>query len=96
VVSNNVIQNNAGGILISDDMGATHDNVIIANVVSNNPYDCGITIASHSGKGVYHNTITGNTAMNNGNQLPGAGAGVASLLLGRGRKHMATWSSTTP
>ncbi|HYL34977.1 MAG TPA: right-handed parallel beta-helix repeat-containing protein [Bryobacteraceae bacterium] len=86
VVSNNVIQNNAGGILISDDMGATHDNVIIANVVSNNPYDCGITIASHSGKGVYHNTITGNTAMNNGNKLPGAGAGVGIFAPGPGSK----------
>jgi hypothetical protein len=58
--------------------------VITANVVSNNPYDCGITIASHSGKGVYHNTISGNTVSSNGNKVPGAGAGVGLFAPGPG------------
>jgi parallel beta-helix repeat protein len=84
IVSNNVVQNNAGGILLSDDTGATHDNLIVGNTVQNNPFDCGITLASHplagsdftAAAGVYHNTITGNTSQHNGFQVPGAGAGV--------------------
>lgn len=86
VVSNNVVQNNSGGILISDDTGATFDNVITGNVVSNNPLDCGITIASHSGKGVYGNTISNNQVANNGTKVPGAGAGVGIFAPGPGSK----------
>ncbi len=86
VVSNNVVQNNSGGILISDDTGASHDNVISGNLVSNNPYDCGITLPSHSGMGVYHNTVTGNQSSNNGNKYPGAGAGVGIFAPGPGSK----------
>jgi Right handed beta helix region/K319L-like, PKD domain len=86
VVANNVIEKNSGGILISDDTGPTHDNVITGNLVSNNPLDCGITIASHSGMGVYHNTISGNQAMKNGTQVPGAGAGVGIFAPGPGSK----------
>ncbi len=84
VITNNVIQNNSGGILLSDDTGATFDNVITGNVVTNNPFDCGITIASHSGKGVYQNTISNNQSMNNGNKVPGAGAGVGIFAPGPG------------
>lgn len=86
IIANNVISNNSGGILISDDTGATHDNLIMGNTVSDNPFDCGITLASHirysptpgppSAAGVFHNTITGNTSQHNGYELPGAGAGV--------------------
>jgi parallel beta-helix repeat protein len=84
VVSNNLVERNAGGILLSDDTGATHDNLIIGNTVQDNPFDCGITLASHplfnslppTAAGVYHNTITGNTSAHNGYQVPGAGAGV--------------------
>jgi len=84
VVSNNVVQNNSGGILISDDTGATHDNVISGNLVSNNGTACGITMASHSGKGVFHNVVSGNTSTNNGLKLPGAGAGVGLFAPGPG------------
>lgn len=84
VVANNLVENNSGGILLTDDTGATHDNLILGNTVQNNPFDCGITLASHplfnanppTAAGVFHNTITGNTSQNNGLQLPGAGAGV--------------------
>ena len=84
VVSNNLVENNSGGILLSDDTGPTHDNLIMGNTVQNNPYDCGITLASHplagsnvtAAAGVYHNTISGNTSEHNGTQVPGAGAGV--------------------
>ncbi len=86
VVSNNVIQGNSGGILMSDDIGPTFDNIITANIVSGNAFACGITLASHSGMGVYQNTITGNQSMNNGFKVPGAGAGVGLFAPGPGSK----------
>ncbi len=47
IVSNNLVERNSGGILLSDDTGATHDNLIVGNTVQDNPLDCGITLASH-------------------------------------------------
>ena len=86
IVADNLVENNSGGILLSDDTGATHDNLIMGNTfVRNNPFDCGITLASHtlfgppgppSAAGVFHNTISGNVSDHNGRQTPGAGAGV--------------------
>jgi len=86
IVANNLVEKNSGGILLSDDTGATHDNLIIGNTVQNNAFDCGITLASHTlftlipgpptAAGVFHNTITGNTSDRNGLKVPGAGAGV--------------------
>ena len=46
-VSGNLVEKNAGGILVSDDTGPNHDNFITGNTVQDNPYDCGITLASH-------------------------------------------------
>ena len=82
-VSNNVVDHNAGGILISDDTGPNHDNLISGNTVQDNPYDCGITLASHHfaltpqdpNVGVYHITVSGNTSARNG-LATGEGAGV--------------------
>lgn len=83
IVSNDLIEKNSGGILLSDDTGATHDNLILGNTAQDNPFDCGITLASHplfgggpTAAGVFHNTITGNNSQRNGFQVPGAGAGV--------------------
>ncbi|HEY6768240.1 MAG TPA: NosD domain-containing protein [Candidatus Sulfotelmatobacter sp.] len=85
IVANNLVEKNSGGILLSDDTGATHDNLIMGNTVQNNPFDCGITLASHTlfgtqgpptAAGVFHNTINGNVSDHNGRQTPGAGAGV--------------------
>jgi parallel beta-helix repeat protein len=83
IVSNNLVDHNAGGILISDDTGPNHDNLIAGNTVQDNPYDCGITVASHHfnfgptdpSVGIYHITIIGNTARRNG-LITGEGAGV--------------------
>jgi hypothetical protein len=94
VVGNNTSQNNSGGILISDDTGATHHNLIIRNLVRNNPFDCGITLASHppapgTGSdpfGVFNNTIAHNDSTRNGYQVPGAGAGVGLFAPGPGNK----------
>lgn len=83
IVSDNLVEQNAGGILISDDTGPNHDNLISGNVVRDNPYDCGITIASHHfnfgptdpSLGIYHITIVGNRSERNG-LISGEGAGV--------------------
>jgi nitrous oxidase accessory protein NosD len=96
IVANNIVKNNSGGILISDETGPTHDNLITGNTVTNNPYDCGITLASHAPSpttnlklpaGIYHNTISGNTSTNNGLQTPGAGAGVGIFAPGPGNQN---------
>lgn len=71
-IMNNLVERNAGGILVTDDTGATHDNVISENIVQNNVPDCGITLPSHSGAGVFHNTVSGNFVAENG----GAGVGI--------------------
>jgi parallel beta-helix repeat protein len=79
-VANNQVVNNAGGILISDDTGPNHDNLISGNQVADNSFDCGITLAAHvpfspPTGGVFHNTILGNTSSRNG-LASGEGAGV--------------------
>ena len=90
VITNNTITGNSGGILNSDDTGPTHDNVISFNTVHDNPYACGITLASHpayvppvvpsmttipAAYGVYHNTVYANRSRANGN-ANGGGSGV--------------------
>ena len=96
IVADNLVDNNSGGILLSDETGATHDNLIIGNVVKNNPFDCGITLASHPvagapadtpSFGVFHNTITGNESSQNGLAVEGAGAGVGIFDPGPGTKN---------
>lgn len=47
VVDHDLIQDNAGGVLITDSTGPSHDNLITQNVVQNNVPDCGITMPSH-------------------------------------------------
>jgi nitrous oxidase accessory protein NosD len=86
-VIRNDVGYNAGGILTSDETGPSHNNLIGENDVHDNPYDCGITFASHAPAtsviptatlpyGVFDNTISENTSNHNGYQVPGAGAGV--------------------
>ncbi len=78
---------NSGGILITDETGPSQGNLISGNNVHDNPYDCGITLASHGPAtsviptaglpyGVSDNTISHNVSTHNGYQVPGAGAGV--------------------
>lgn len=85
IVRESEIDHNAGGILISDETGPNQNNLITGNSVHDNPYDCGITLASHGPApgvtatgpfGVWNNTISHNSSFHNGTQLPGAGAGV--------------------
>lgn len=92
IVANNLVENNSGGILLSDDTGQTHDNLVTGNVVRNNPFDCGIVMASHAPApgstarhfGIVHNTIADNHSLHNGLQEPGAGAGVGLFSDGSG------------
>lgn len=66
VLANDVSQN-AGGILVSDDISATHGNLIAFNKVTDNKPDCGITVPAHNPTaGVYDNTITRNWVTGNG------------------------------
>lgn len=85
IIANNITENNSGGLLISDDTGQTHDNLITGNVVRDNAADCGITMASHppaalTGSpvplGIIHNTIANNDSVHNGYNPPNSGSGV--------------------
>jgi nitrous oxidase accessory protein NosD len=86
-VTSNIVRNNAGGILMTDELGPTALNLISRNQALNNVLDCGITLASHNPKavsssgapqpsvgGVYGNYIVNNTA--NGNGVSGQGGGI--------------------
>ncbi len=86
-ITRNYIADNSGGVLLSDDTGPTHNNLVANNVVTGNSTDCGITVPGHNpnavsakGKlqpsvaGVYANVIRGNVVTNNG--VAGEGAGV--------------------
>jgi parallel beta-helix repeat protein len=92
-VANNIVENNSGGILLSDDTGQTHNNLVTGNLVRNNSFDCGIVMASHAPGpgskaphlGVVRNTIADNTSTHNGFQVPGAGAGVGLFADGSGK-----------
>lgn len=91
-ISNNISENNSGGILISDDTGQTHDNLISNNQVHDNLLACGIVLASHQPAigssaphhGIVHNLVTGNQSIHNGVGFPGAGAGVGIFANGTG------------
>ncbi len=87
LVSHNVVSGNQGGVLLTDEFGPTHGNVIEHNVITKNAFDCGVTAPGHnpnaldsSGKrrpsvaGVYDNVIRNNRITDNG--LKGEGAGV--------------------
>jgi len=85
-VTGNYVSGDSGGILLTDENGATYGNTISSNTVSNNLYDCGITIAGHRplvfGGGVHDNTISGNRATGNGVLGQGGGVLLASGVPG--------------
>jgi parallel beta-helix repeat protein len=89
-ISSNIVENNAGGILISDETAGSYSNVIEGNTIENNPFDGGITLASDppaalTGRltpfGVTNNTIAGNISSANGLQGGGAGVGIFDSAL---------------
>jgi parallel beta-helix repeat protein len=80
-VRNNLVRDNVGGILLTDENGPTFGNLIEGNQVLENTKDCGITLASHwfnpaaaatpDVAGVYRNTVLHNVS--NGNGAAGIG-----------------------
>ncbi|MFZ0731710.1 MAG: NosD domain-containing protein [Candidatus Sulfotelmatobacter sp.] len=96
VVSGNVLTGNADGVLISDDSGQSRDNLIFRNIITDNPEECGVVLASHPPVGamppafaphygVIHNTVSENVVARNGVKVGGAGAGLFSDGEGQGR-----------
>jgi parallel beta-helix repeat protein len=93
-VSGNLVQDNVGGILLTDEDGPTAGNTITGNRVLDNAKDCGITLASHwfqigspvtpDVAGIYKNKIFDNTSNGNG----GAGIGLFA-----GPPGAATWGN---
>ena len=86
-VVQNTVEHNAGGILITDETGVNRGNLVSGNVVQDNVYDCGITMASHPSAisigpgpspsfGVFNNTISHNISARNGTSGSGAGVGI--------------------
>jgi hypothetical protein len=86
-VSHNFVRGNEGGVLLTDEFGPTHRNVVSHNVITKNLFDCGVTVPGHnpfaldssgnpqpSRGGVYDNVISHNRITDNG--LSGEGAGV--------------------
>ncbi len=80
VVEHTLVQDNAGGILLSDQFGPTSDNTIAHDTILDNTDDCGVTLASHTSNGVFDNLIEYNVA--DGNGVAGQGAGY--LIAGGG------------
>jgi parallel beta-helix repeat protein len=89
LVVDNQSVGNSGGILLTDEFGPNHDNLIAGNYVADNTKDCGITIPSHnlgvnpktgqldpSFGGVYDNQILDNESIGNGVEGFGAGIGI--------------------
>jgi hypothetical protein len=86
LVAHNTVENNAGGILMTDEFGPSSGNVIRGNHSLNNTDDCGITVAGHSAAvdpasgiptglaGIFDNVIEGNVSIGNG--VAGQGAGI--------------------
>jgi hypothetical protein len=95
VVDKNFIAHNSGGVLLTDEFGPTHHNLVTRNLITENPFDCGVTAPGHnpfaldstghrqpSKAGVYANVIRGNRITKNG--LKGEGAGVLFANAGPG------------
>lgn len=95
VVRDNLVKNNVGGILLTDEDGPTFENLITNNRVLDNTTDCGITLASHHFNpttaatpdigGIYHNVVAHNVSNHNG----AAGIGVFA-----GPPGAAAWGNT--
>lgn len=96
IVSGNFISGNGDGILLSDETAETRNNLIIRNIVIDNPSECGVVLASHPPAGsappffalhygVDNNTISENVVSRNGVKVGGAGVGLFSDGAGPGR-----------
>ena len=94
-VADNYVSGNEGGVLLTDEFGPTHNNLIKGNTITKNAFDCGVTAPGHNPfaldangnpqpavAGVYDNVIRDNRITDNG--LQGEGAGVLFANAGPG------------
>jgi hypothetical protein len=86
-ISDNIVEQNAGGILVSDETAISHDDLITRNLVMDNSYAGGINLASHPANpgmltknpayGIDYIVISDNDSVHNGFGGGGGGAGVS-------------------
>jgi len=94
-VVDNTVSWNSGGVLVTDEFGPATRNEISGNRITDNQYDCGITLPSHNPNalstngarrprqgGVYGNEVERNVVLRNG--LKGFGAGILVAAAGPG------------
>ena len=94
-VADNYVSGNEGGVLLTDEFGPTHNNLVMGNTITKNAFDCGVTAPGHNPfaldangnpqpavAGVYDNVIRDNRITDNG--LQGEGAGVLFANAGPG------------
>lgn len=75
-VTGNNVSGNSGGILLTDETGPNHGNLVANNWVHDNLSDCGVTLPSHvAGNGVYNNVVRANVITGNG-LLADGGSGI--------------------
>ena len=97
VVSHNFVSGNSGGVLLSDEFGPTHGNLVSHNTITKNLYDCGVTVPGHNPNavsttgalqptmgGVFKNVISHNRITGNGTKVAGAGVLFANASAGTG------------
>ncbi|MEV7077972.1 PQQ-binding-like beta-propeller repeat protein [Streptomyces sp. NPDC093516] len=93
-VQGNTVQNNAAGIVVSDETGPSAHNVISGNELLDNARSNGITLAGRNASaapggtpapgsgGVFDNALQSNIVSNNGLTTPGGGIAVVSAVTG--------------
>jgi parallel beta-helix repeat protein len=93
-VADNTVKDNTGGVLLTDETGPASHDTVIGNVITDNPYACGVTVVGHNPAaapkgvpspkvaGVYDNVVSGNKISGNGTKLAGAGVVLATALPG--------------
>jgi parallel beta-helix repeat protein len=93
-VVDNTVKDNTGGVLLTDETGPASHDAVIGNVITGNPYACGVTVVGHNPAaapkgvpapkvaGVYDNLVSGNKISDNGTKLAGAGVVLATALPG--------------
>lgn len=94
-VMDNTSEYNSGGILVDDDFGPNHGNLVKGNLVEDDESDCGITVVGHSTSavngsgtpeptkgGTFDNTISDNIVISNGTTGFGGGVLIAAASAG--------------
>lgn len=99
-VVRNRVTGNSGGVLLTDEWGPTDHNKVLHNLITENQYDCGVTLPSHNPNavdsngnpqptmgGVYDNVVAHNRITHNGMLGEGAGVLIATPAAGTGSYH---------